>query len=339
MVKFSVIVPMYNVEKYIGECIESVLSQSLSDYELILIDDDSEDKTLEIARTYERDQRVKIITQTKRSGVSETRNIGLKYVSGEYVVFLDGDDYLDCHHLENINEAVNLYKSDICIANAVIFARELSCDRFEFFPYGDRINYGSREDVLRLFFNRKFTIPGSVCLSTYNIEFLRKNNIYFNKFICAEDFDFLMSAVVECNSIKIVNGGTYYYRQNNPNACTALYDKEKVLSCLYVYQKWFDYFSVKGTDSYIKDELGRQFAENFCRVQNLPESDKLEVIEYIKRCEYIYKKVFFSTYSYYVFFKFPFRHALYSVRRTMTILVKAVIGDKNYSKIKMWIKG
>ena len=59
MVKFSVIVPMYNVEKYIGECIESVLSQSLSDYELILIDDDSEDKTLEIARTYERDQRVK----------------------------------------------------------------------------------------------------------------------------------------------------------------------------------------------------------------------------------------------------------------------------------------
>ena len=60
MVKFSVIVPMYNVEKYIGECIESVLSQSLSDYELILIDDDSEDKTLEIARTYERDQRVKI---------------------------------------------------------------------------------------------------------------------------------------------------------------------------------------------------------------------------------------------------------------------------------------
>ena len=69
MVKFSVIVPMYNVEKYIGECIESVLSQSLSDYELILIDDDSEDKTLEIARTYERDQRVKIITQTKRSGV------------------------------------------------------------------------------------------------------------------------------------------------------------------------------------------------------------------------------------------------------------------------------
>ena len=148
----------------LGNVLRVFFSQSLSDYELILIDDDSEDKTLEIARTYERDQRVKIITQTKRSGVSETRNIGLKICFREYVVFLDGDDYLDCHHLENINETVNLYKSDICIANAVIFARELSCDRFEFFPYGDRINYGSREDVLRLFFNRKFTIPGSFVL-------------------------------------------------------------------------------------------------------------------------------------------------------------------------------
>ena len=97
--KISVIVPVYNQEKYIGRCIDSVLNQTMTDFELILINDGSKDKSLDILRNYEKkDKRIKIIDQ-KNMGVAKTRNKGIEIASGEFIVLVDNDDYLDNTYL------------------------------------------------------------------------------------------------------------------------------------------------------------------------------------------------------------------------------------------------
>ena len=107
MIKVSVIVPVYNTQDYLNECIDSVLNQSLADFELICIDDGSTDASLEILKDYEKkDNRIQVFSQ-KNSGLAASRNAGLNVAQGEYVLFLDSDDYLKSDTLEKLyNQAI-----------------------------------------------------------------------------------------------------------------------------------------------------------------------------------------------------------------------------------------
>lgn len=103
--RFSIIVPIYNTEKYLDKCIKSILNQTMSDYELILIDDCSTDDSLTIAYKYESNH-VKVLKNASNSGLSETRNVGIKNASGDYIVFIDSDDYIEKTALFNLNKLV-----------------------------------------------------------------------------------------------------------------------------------------------------------------------------------------------------------------------------------------
>ena len=102
MPKFSIIIPAYNVEQYIGRCLESVFKQTSKDYEVIVVDDGCTDKSIEIAKDYD----VKVIT-SKHVSVSEARNIGAKKAKGEYLLFLDSDDYWDKDLLKEIKKSLD----------------------------------------------------------------------------------------------------------------------------------------------------------------------------------------------------------------------------------------
>ena len=104
---FSIIVPVYNVEKYIAECIESVLNQNFGDYELILVDNGSTDKGLQICKEYAQRNADKIkLFHKENEGLLLTRRYGLKMSNGEYVVFLDSDDCLRNNALEELNRVI-----------------------------------------------------------------------------------------------------------------------------------------------------------------------------------------------------------------------------------------
>lgn len=108
-IKISVVVPVYNVEKYIGQCLDSILGQTLKDIEIICINDGSKDNTLEILKDYaQKDSRI-ILIDKENEGLSKARNQGTEIASGEYISFIDSDDWIDENYLEALyNAAKNI---------------------------------------------------------------------------------------------------------------------------------------------------------------------------------------------------------------------------------------
>ncbi len=100
MPKFSIIIPVYNVEQYIKKCLDSVINQTYKNYEVIVVNDGTKDNSMDIVKNYD----VKIINQ-KNAGLSAARNTGVKHASGEYIVFLDSDDYIEKDLLDKLNKS------------------------------------------------------------------------------------------------------------------------------------------------------------------------------------------------------------------------------------------
>ena len=112
-VKLSVIVPVYNTEKYLERCIDSIVNQTFKNVEILLINDGSTDNSIEICRRYEKnDERIKLINK-QNSGVSETRNIGIENATGEFITFVDSDDEIALNMYEQMIGAANEKDADI----------------------------------------------------------------------------------------------------------------------------------------------------------------------------------------------------------------------------------
>ncbi len=111
----SIIIPVYNMEKYVERCIQSVLSQSYTDYELIVIDDGSKDKSCEVIKSMTKEDPRVSLFEFPNGGVSVARNRGLDIVKGKYVMFIDADDYISDNYLSNIMSQVNNHEADIYI--------------------------------------------------------------------------------------------------------------------------------------------------------------------------------------------------------------------------------
>ena len=118
----SIIVPVYKVEKYLRRCVDSILAQTLDDFELFLVDDGSPDNCGKICDEYgEKDKRI-IVIHKKNGGLSDARNVALDRISGDYVTFIDSDDYVAEKHLESLYKALKSTDSDISISNMTSFS-------------------------------------------------------------------------------------------------------------------------------------------------------------------------------------------------------------------------
>lgn len=119
--KFSIIIPIYNVEDYLSKCLDSVIEQTLMDIEIICVNDGSKDKSLNILQQYSNnDNRIRIISK-ENGGLSSARNAGLKVAKGDYICFLDSDDYAEPNLCERLYTEILEYKPDIIAFGANIF--------------------------------------------------------------------------------------------------------------------------------------------------------------------------------------------------------------------------
>lgn len=207
MPQVSVILPVFNSSQFISKCIESVLAQSFSDFELIIVDDGSTDNTFELCASYsEKDSRIKLIRQ-ENLGVSSARNNALSVCSGKYVTFIDSDDTYYNDTLKTLYENITITKSQISICDAIAVTdsdiKELetivnlpeSCvlDRKHIKP-----------DVL-------LEIAGAVWRCIYDISIIRKHSILFPKELkIAEDRIFNLYAIGYANRISYIKRPLYH---------------------------------------------------------------------------------------------------------------------------------
>ncbi|MDE6091301.1 MAG: glycosyltransferase [Duncaniella sp.] len=220
--KISVIVPVYNVEKYLSKCIESILAQTYTNFELLLIDDGSQDSSGRICDEYaSKDSRIRVFHQ-KNSGVSVARNLGLVESRGEWISFIDSDDMI-------VRNTYQLCSNFFVGYDIIRFSFLLNYTRnsqiLELDTSDDLVNYTQKIIARR-------GILG-VCCGLFRKKLFQDNKIIFNKsLISGEDWLVQLQLLLETKSIKIINEPLYIYERNNESSTTSNFRFEVHYSAL-----------------------------------------------------------------------------------------------------------
>ncbi len=201
--KISVIIPIYNMEKYLKECLNSVINQTLKDIEIICVNDGSIDNSLTILKEYEKkDKRIKIINQ-KNSGVAIARNRAIDISKGQFIAFLDSDDkIINNTSLENLYYAAVNNNVLISGGNSISYINGKK-KRLDHFKKGGIIYYS---DFQKPYYFWKYI---------YNSKFLKENKIYFPNYSCFEDPNFFVKAMNEAKMFYALPQDVHYYRASN----------------------------------------------------------------------------------------------------------------------------
>lgn len=235
--RFSIIVPVYNIECYVEECIDSIIAQKYKNYELIIINDGSSDNSGFKIDKYKNYENVRIFNKTN-GGASDARNFGIKKAKGEYLMFLDGDDYLsgdDC--LLELEKQIIKSKADIIQYKMLYFYNKTKKTR-EFHD----INYVSGE-ILNGFnkLNRDGRVSISACDKIVKKDLIVKNRIFFEKGIFSEDIDWSLAVYLKVKTIAILNKSIYVYRQQRTDSITNKNSEKRSKDLLYIINKWYNY--------------------------------------------------------------------------------------------------
>lgn len=262
-IKVSVIIPVYNCEKYIGQCVETLINQTLKECEFIFINDGSNDNSLNILSDFEKkDSRIKIINQTNQ-GVSAARNAGLKIVDGEYIGFVDGDDYVEEDYFERLYECAKENSCDMVFANW----------RSEQEGHENTLNLPfQKEVVLNKVYIETEIYPfflkadglNSVCNKIIKRKLIIENNITFPKGVTlGEDAAFNIKAFTYASNCYYVDYTGYYYREVEGSATRDIIRKDYFRSALSVYKENHEEFNNWSlTDEEIKRLKSIKFINN-----------------------------------------------------------------------------
>lgn len=215
--KFSVVIPAYNVEAYLDECLGSVAAQSFGDWEAIVVDDGSTDGSAALAETWARkDNRFRILKQTNQ-GQSAARNAAIRIAKGDYLFFLDGDDWLEPQTLQTL--ASELQDEDvICFGGRRFFQDE---KRYEEADTPESKTYASGWDYYQdnALKPKRFAFVSEV-LRIYRREFLRKNQLRFKEGIFHEDNLFTPIVLFYAGKTLVISGTLYNYRIRSGSTMT-----------------------------------------------------------------------------------------------------------------------
>ena len=210
--KISIIVPVYNVEKYLKKSIESILGQTYENFELILINDGSTDKSAEICDAYSKeDKRIKVIHKSNE-GVSKARNIGIENSNGNYLCFIDGDDWIESDMLLEMNNIISEFQIDLIVNGIKIDNIGLQGEVYsQENKYKECLWRNKKEvsdNIINLFEN---ALINSSCNKIYKADIIKKNNIRFKNTNIGEDTRFNLEVFRYCNTIKVSNNCYYHY--------------------------------------------------------------------------------------------------------------------------------
>lgn len=250
MSEISVIVPVYNVEEYLEKCLDSIILQSYKDFELILVDDGSTDKSGIICDEYsKKDNRIKVIHKNN-GGLSSARNAGLNVAIGDYIYFCDSDDYIENNCLEIINNYFKL-GYDLVVFSYVLEGFSNNWTRsFKTQSY-------KCDDIVDFTINNVFcnNLGWEAWSRAYKRSIIEENNIRFidNKRIFAEDLQFLLFYLPHAKSITAINMPLYHYMYRENSIMSISKTLSKINNMNELSKEVYDYYKSNGSFSKLID--------------------------------------------------------------------------------------
>lgn len=206
IIKISVIIPFYNAEKYFKKCLNSILNQTLNEIEILCINDGSVDNSINILQKFSlTDKRIKIVTQ-KNKGPASARNLGIYLSRGEYLAFMDADDYYPANNvLEKLYREANKTNAIICGGNLEI---DVNHNVIETAGYG----HLKKNSYINF---REYQNDYGFYRFIYKTSFIKENKLKFPNYKYYEDPPFLLSAMIRATKFYAIKDNTYCYRLNN----------------------------------------------------------------------------------------------------------------------------
>lgn len=239
--KFSVIIPIYKVEQYLKECIDSVLRQTYSNYEIILVDDGSPDFCPAICDEYANKFEFIKVLHKKNGGLSDARNAGLDFATGEYIIFLDSDDYWEeKDFLKKVNSFI-ISKScseqiDIILFQAKKFVEESRSYVLDQYYSSEYINSIGKDKTLR-YLMETGTYSMAANTKVLRRKFLHDNKIMFEKNLLGEDLDWFLQILFKVDNIYAIDDINYIYRIRE-GSITNTIGAKNLSDTIWTLQKW-----------------------------------------------------------------------------------------------------
>lgn len=276
MTKLSIIVPVYNVEKYLPKCSESLTNQTLKDIEIICVNDGSIDNSLAILKEFaSKDSRIKII-DNQHQGVAKTRNTGIEQATGEYIGFVDSDDFIDIDFFEKLYNSATENNSDIAIASILKHKKFFNIYNAKYTKKETAI---SIQDKIKLCGDKKhffFYAWNKI----YKSSLIKNNNIEFSEGQIYEDVVFAIRALYYSNKIISVSKTKYHYVEHE-NSLTKYKDKTggKEQDLVKAYSELQEFCNSKNIE--IPERLNYYAKKNFGFIFNLYEGKYQKKIQFL----------------------------------------------------------
>ena len=291
----SVIVPVYNVEEYLRQCVDSILGQTYQSLEVILVDDGSPDNSPQICDDYARkDSRVKVIHK-KNGGLSDARNAGLEAVTGEYVLFVDSDDYW--RNSDVLKRLVDLFECDGESLDFINFNCQYFYQRDNLMKpwaaYPEKVINGKskKEIIIRLIQHGMF--PMSACMKLIRRDFLVNNRIFFIKGIVSEDIPWFLELLQKSRNFKFVNEYAYVYRKQVAGTISSSFSKKKYNDLFEILKQETTKIQKTCQDKELRNALLSFMAYEYCillgMVNNFPQSERRKEINRLQQYEWMLK--------------------------------------------------
>lgn len=269
---FSIIVPVYKVEQYLDCCVQSIISQSFQDFELILVDDGSPDKSPLICDEWStKDNRI-IVIHKENGGASDARNRGLDLAMGEYILFIDSDDYwCDNCLLQDVYDRIQKYNEDIVLfGNKIIYEdgkEEVARSNYNV----DFLNLHNKATSLECLMDSN-NFPGSPWIYAVSHTIVKECNLRFTLGVTAEDYEWIVACVMASKTIGAIDGVQYAYVKR-PGSVTSQFK----FSAIQGVKNAFDYY-YSANERYRAMErfLARIYLIALMSFNQLPSSDKVK---------------------------------------------------------------
>lgn len=286
----SIIIPVYNVEQYLKECLDSVKQLNIYNYEVIIVNDGSTDNSLTICKQYCKSYtNFRIITQENR-GLSAARNTGISNSRGKYLTFIDSDDFINPSLFELLLKEVDKESADVIRGDYNLYYDDIDVIDD---TNSKTINIGQVISGLELIKeqlkNNKYQIVS--CTSIYRTQYLIENNIFFREGTFFEDHEFTLKVLLKKNNRVIWTNCSYYYYRQRQNSITGNINVSKIRHLINVMDNEYKYISTLCDDDYILQGYQVLFLTLDHLIQfslhNLKEEESYLLYEEIKGKTYI----------------------------------------------------